>query len=165
MINSLPCSVVQGSKLSSLMYTIYTNKIPLLHQLLTDHNWMQKNLKKTMRVYKSVKHLAVNYIDDSTNIISFGDYDEAIHYLNNFFSILKVVYNINHLCISEEKTGLVCIARLQARTLKDDIYIYAKPKNIMYKPKIKLHGWFINECLSYDSTINQSIGIIQGKIN
>ena len=31
-IDSLPCSVIQGSKLSSLLYIIYTNEIPYLHK-------------------------------------------------------------------------------------------------------------------------------------
>ena len=34
LIDSLGCSVVQGSKLSSYFYIIYTNEIPLLHKLI-----------------------------------------------------------------------------------------------------------------------------------
>merc|ERR1712240_637151 len=33
-IDCPPCSVIQGSKLSSLLYTIYTNKIPYLYKLM-----------------------------------------------------------------------------------------------------------------------------------
>merc|ERR1712240_130095 len=33
-IDCPPCSVIQGIKLSSLLYTIYTNEIPLLHKLM-----------------------------------------------------------------------------------------------------------------------------------
>ena len=32
--NALPCSCVQGSKLSSLLYTLYKNEIPLLYKLI-----------------------------------------------------------------------------------------------------------------------------------
>ena len=32
-----PCSVLQGSKLSSLLYVIYCNEIPLLHNLVGSH--------------------------------------------------------------------------------------------------------------------------------
>ena len=36
--NSLPCSVVQGSKLSATLYTLYTNEITLLYTLMgTDY--------------------------------------------------------------------------------------------------------------------------------
>jgi len=30
-----PCLVIQGSKLSAILYTIYTNEIPLLHTLMS----------------------------------------------------------------------------------------------------------------------------------
>ena len=54
MVESLPCSVVQGSKLSSFMYTIYTNEIPLIHQLLKNPIWMMKNLKKSITNYSPI---------------------------------------------------------------------------------------------------------------
>ena len=33
-LKSPQCNVVQGSKLSGLMYNVYTNVVPLLHQLM-----------------------------------------------------------------------------------------------------------------------------------
>ena len=47
MIDSLACSVVQGSKLSTLLYTIYTNEVPVTYKLLGNEQWMVENLKKT----------------------------------------------------------------------------------------------------------------------
>merc|ERR1712240_729561 len=38
-IDCPPCSVIQGSKLSSLLYTIYTNKIPQLYTLMDRTNF------------------------------------------------------------------------------------------------------------------------------
>ena len=162
---ALPCSVVQGSKLSSLLYTIYTNEIPLLHNLMKDEEWMNKNLDKNVTTYSTTNHTTVNYIDDSSNIISFEEHTDAIHYLNDFFLTLKAFYNANLLCMNGEKTGLVCIARPQVRLNKDDIYIVEQPKNIVCKPQIRLLGWFLNERLSYDSTVYQNIGIVQNNIN
>ena len=34
LMKSLDCSVIQGSKLSSLLYILYTNEIPNLHKLV-----------------------------------------------------------------------------------------------------------------------------------
>ena len=34
LLDSLKCSVIQGSKLSSLLYILYTNEIPLLYKLV-----------------------------------------------------------------------------------------------------------------------------------
>merc|ERR1711867_308152 len=33
-VQSLPCSVIQGSKLSALLYTIYINEVTVLHKLM-----------------------------------------------------------------------------------------------------------------------------------
>ena len=35
------CSVIQGSKLSSFLYIQYTNKIPLLRNMLDDEEWVE----------------------------------------------------------------------------------------------------------------------------
>ena len=37
-VDSLDYYVIQGSKLSSLLYIIYTNEVPYLHKFLTDIN-------------------------------------------------------------------------------------------------------------------------------
>ena len=37
-IKCLPCGVVQGSKLSGILYTIYTNEVPILHKILYNTN-------------------------------------------------------------------------------------------------------------------------------
>ena len=162
---SLACSVVQGSKLSSLLYTIYTNEIPLIHELMNNKDWMNNHMKKEITKFTNVSHVTVNYIDDSNNVIGFEDSDEANYYLNEFFQVLKIVYNSNKLQLNSNKTGLLCIARNQKREKKEDIYLYDLPKNIKCKPQLKILGWFVNELLSYDSTINQNIGLVQKTIN
>ena len=64
-----PCSVVQGSKLSAVLYTIYTNEIPLLHTLMS-HEMFQKLTSTPTTQYNDIKHTTVNYVDDSTCTIS-----------------------------------------------------------------------------------------------
>ena len=39
---SLNCSVMQGLKLSALLYSIYTNEIPLLHKFMADNELYNK---------------------------------------------------------------------------------------------------------------------------
>ena len=52
----LPCSIEQGSILSSLLYTIYMNEIPVMHKLLEDTERMQEKFKKLVTNNHSVKH-------------------------------------------------------------------------------------------------------------
>ena len=44
-VKSPSCSVVQGSKLSGLLYSIYTNEVAKLHHLLDDEEWLESKLK------------------------------------------------------------------------------------------------------------------------
>ena len=65
-----PCSVVQGSKLSAVLYTIYTNEIPLLHTLMSqDIYYALTNTQ--IPIVNNIKHTTVNYVDDSTNTIPY----------------------------------------------------------------------------------------------
>ena len=68
-LNCPPCSVVQGSKLSVVLYTIYTNEIPLLHTLMSQ-DMFQKLTNTPTQQYNDIHHIAVNYVDDSTSTIS-----------------------------------------------------------------------------------------------
>ena len=45
-VNSLPCSVIQGGKLSGLLYNLYINELPLLHKLIFDKSYNNINLQK-----------------------------------------------------------------------------------------------------------------------
>ena len=66
--------------------------------------------------------------------------------------------------MDSEITGLLCVSRLALRKLKDDVYLYDQPKNIKCAPKIKILGWHLNECLNYDSTINQQVSLVEKTI-
>ena len=45
------------------------------------------------------------------------------------------------------------------------MFLLDQPKNVKCVPQIKILGWFLNERLSYDSTVNLNTGIVQKSIN
>ena len=153
-------SVVQGSKLSSLLFLIYTNEVSQIHELMKDDQWMRENMKEAPTSYTNVKHCNVAYVDDSNNLITFEEPTEIIHYINKFFKILKIFYNANQLQLNSDKTALLYISRPGKAHHKDDIYLEDDPINIITKPQIHILGWQMNERLQYDTTLNQSMGII-----
>ena len=105
-LDSLECSVIQGSKLSGLFYTLYTNEIPLLYKLL--HNeWYEKLTGTVSQKFKSIYHLTVNFVDDSTSIITFSETNQIRKYLENYYNLLQNFYNINKLKINPDKTCLL----------------------------------------------------------
>ena len=63
------CSVVQGSKLSSVLYNIYTNEIPLLYKLINDETYETLTFEN-LHKFSNVDHNTVNFVDDSTSVIT-----------------------------------------------------------------------------------------------
>ena len=74
---SLDCSVIQGSKLSSLLYISYTNEVSVLYKLLSDEDWMRKNLDENVKEFNNIDNEKVNFIEDINSITSFMDPAEA----------------------------------------------------------------------------------------
>ena len=67
-LKSLPCSVIQGSKLSGILYTIYTNEIPLINRLMNTE-YFTKITQCPFNLTKNIGHTTTNFVDDSTNLI------------------------------------------------------------------------------------------------
>ena len=59
----------------------------------------------------NINHTTINFIDDSTNIISTSKTNEIQDYTNKFYRLLEAVYNINKLKINNDKTELMIICK------------------------------------------------------
>ena len=68
-ITCLLCGVLLGSKLSGLLYTIYTNKVPLLQTIMENRKICQQ-IGAANYEELPVEHTMVNFIDDSNSVIS-----------------------------------------------------------------------------------------------
>ena len=56
---SLPCSIIQGSKLSALLYILYINEVTILHKLMNTDIYskitsLQKKPNVFSNIYKSI---------------------------------------------------------------------------------------------------------------
>ena len=159
------CSVVQGSRLSGLLYTIYTNEVPLPHKLMEDGDWMEKNLKETPTNYTEIDHDTVNFVDDSNSVIAFKNPDEVTFNINRFFSVLKIYYNDMKLSLNPDKTNLLVISKPSLRQFTNDIRIEDDEEVIKPKQQIRILGWLVNTRLSMDSSINATISSINSVLN
>ena len=99
LIDALPCSCVQGSKISSLLYTLYTNEIPLLYKML-NNKWYNTITGDSVIKFKNIQHLTVNFVDDSNSVITFNDQNQLKIYLESYYKLLHHFYNINKLKIN-----------------------------------------------------------------
>ena len=105
MIDCLDCGVVKGSKLSGLMYTIYTNEVPSLQQILTNKEVCDTVGAKFCE-NRSVAHTVVKFLDDSSSIIPADPGTDIEEYRNSYFKLLEIYYNSQKLKIITDKTQL-----------------------------------------------------------
>ena len=72
-------------------------------------DWYKKLTGAASHKFKSIYHLTVNFVDDSTSIITFSETNPIRKYLENYYNLLQNYYNINKLKINAEKTSLLII--------------------------------------------------------
>ena len=53
--------------------------------------------------------MTINYIDDSSNIISTKDHSHIKHYIEDYYNLLHEFYNINMLKINPDKNKILII--------------------------------------------------------
>ena len=87
-IDSPSSGCVQGSKMSSSLYNLYISEVPDLHKLI--YHKIFKDITGSTRKfkYKNIEHLTINYIDDSSNIISTKDHSHIKHYIKYYYNLL-----------------------------------------------------------------------------
>ena len=61
-IDSLDCSVIQGSKLAGLFYNLYTNEIPEIHKIMNMDIFTQMTGKPNNN--PKMGHETINFVDD-----------------------------------------------------------------------------------------------------
>ena len=161
--NSLNCSVIQGSKMSGLLYTIYTNEIPLLHTLM-NHDIFTNLTGLPKPISTKIEHNTLNFVDDSTNIISTNNSTEIQNYINIFYSLLEAVYNINKLIINKDKTELMIVCKNRFRKTTKNIQMYASGFKVNQVPKVKILGHIVQSNLCNNKQINKTISNINNRL-
>ena len=160
---SLDCSVIQGSKLSGLLYTLYTNEIPLLHTLMHKDIYTQLTQHQPT-TSTSINHTTINFVDDSTNIISTPNIDEIQEYTNKFYRLLEAVYNINKLKINNDKTELMIICKAKHRKSTKNIQIAASGHKVKQVNKVKILGYTMLNNLHHDKHISNIMANINHRL-
>ena len=119
------CSVLQGSKLSSLLYVLYCNEILLLYKLVGSPLMSSMINTSTCIDTNNIQHNIVQYVDDSTNIIACKDNNKLQININIYFKLLEEFYNINKLLINSDKTKLLIITKPGLRHINSTIKLQA----------------------------------------
>ena len=115
----LHCGVVQVSKLSGLLYTIYTNEVPILQNILTN----QEVCNEIGAIYYekiSVDQCVVNFVYDNNSVITANPGIDIENYTNDYFKLLEIYYNSQKLRINTDKSQLL-VCSMSRFTIGTDI--------------------------------------------
>ena len=120
-----------------MLYTVYTNKIPQLYKLMTNDDYYKMTKTILLYDYDKITHETLNYVDDSTNIISTTDTGQLQLYINDFYRLLETYYDINKLKINADKSKILIICRHIYRRQTDSIILKAADYTIYQTDTIR----------------------------
>ena len=98
---------VQGSKISGLLYILYTNEIPLIVNIIKQPDILIYITGQNPPNFTNITHKTINYVDNSAHIISFTNTNELKTYLENFYTLIYYIYISNKLKINSDKTKII----------------------------------------------------------
>ena len=157
LIYSGESSVCQGSKLSSLLYILYTNEIPLLDNITNNDFFTRLTRKDKMTNLTDIDNYTVQYVDDSTTMISTNDTQDIKKYIDNYFTILEHFYTINKLTLNQDKTKFMVIVKPNKRHLTNELVLNTTDFVIKQVDKVKILGIYFTAGLSHTATVNAII--------
>ena len=113
---------------------------------------------------KNIEHNTINFVDDSTNIISTKNTAEIQEYLNKFYLLLEAVYNANKFNINKDKTVLMIICKEKFRYQTKNIQMYASGYKVKQVQHVIILGHIIQSNLRNDRQINKTIANINNHL-
>merc|ERR1712120_29974 len=155
-VQVLPCSVIQGSKMSALLYTLYINEVTVLHKLMGVDLYGPITQASP---YKSeiMSHNIIQYVDDTNNIIYGNNINEIEKYTNAYFKLIECFYSINKLKLNPDKTRLMVVCRQIKRDEVRNFVLKAGDYIIEQRDKIKVLGVYFTSGLTNHVNISNII--------
>ena len=93
LIDMPDCSGVQGSKLSTTLYTVYTLDSTAVGEVMNDKNHYMEIVGKEPDEVESPDHNSIGYIDNVTHVTGTESKEDQEIYLNNLYPLLEKTYN------------------------------------------------------------------------
>ena len=135
-------SVIQGSRLSGLLYVCYVNEINDLHKLMSKQIYTTITDRHT-KIYTDIEHDTISFVDDSTNIVSSTGHTNLQSYLTDYHVLLSKFYSSNMLKINHDKTQMLISCKKRFRPLTDNLTFDAGGNVIKQQNFITILGFSI----------------------
>ena len=107
LFNMPPASVCQGTKLSSLFYSLFTIDTLEYDKIMQNKDLYKKITGQELRKYKLIRHKILTYVDDTQHVIACENNESLKQYIQDFHILLITMYRNNSLRINEDKTEML----------------------------------------------------------
>merc|ERR1712240_548772 len=101
---------------------------------------------------ENMTHETINYVDDSTNIVTTNDSAKIQSYINDYYRLLETYYDINKLKINTDKSKILIIYRPGHKQMTDKIQLTASNYTILQSDVINILGIYYTK--TFDNTKN-----------
>ena len=95
-----------------------------------------------------INTFTIQYVDDSTNMISSKDINLLQAYINSFFLLLESYYNINKLALNQHKSKFLLVCKGSMRERAKNVKLKTSNFTIEQSQKVKILGMYILASLS-----------------
>ena len=112
-------SVVQGSKMSGFLFTIYSLEISQIPKMMKNERIYQLLTGEKLKRVEGILHRVTCYVDDVQNIIGHKNNLQLEIYINQLHKLLIGLYSYSFLKINETKTEFIHIRKTTAKNEKN----------------------------------------------
>ena len=107
--------------------------------------------------FNNIKQFTIQYVDNSTNMVSSNNPNRLQIYINRLFVILEKYYNIDKLTLNEDKTKFMVVCRSNLRQNISNMTLMTNNYVIEQSSKVKILGIFFSAGLSQIAMYNNII--------
>ena len=93
-------SVIQGSKMSSLLYALFTVDTVKYNEIMKDSKLFEQLTGKKPRACNIINHKILTYVDDTQHVITSKTTEDLQIYIQDLHELLQSIYEYNSLCIN-----------------------------------------------------------------
>lgn len=140
-----PCSVVQGSVGSGLLYTIYTNELPNIVKYYLPKKQEFQGLND-----EGITVNTVNFVDDSSTVVRVQNRTSVSTVLRLSYDCLEDYFRANLMVINADKTAALIAARNHRDIMTNTITFLADNFIIKISANVKLLGYHLSNNLNHD---------------
>jgi hypothetical protein len=155
-----PCSVIQGGVGSGILYTVYTNDLPMVIPFN-----VTKELNLTGAETISKDDATINFVDDSTTIIRAKEARHLVSIIERYYVWLSEYFRANYMTINADKTAILVVSSHDREYIRNEMIIMAEQYVIKPLVVIKLLGYLLSNNLTHEQHLVTGKDSVLKKLN